>query len=201
MARAYLGLGPGIFRKTNGKLPWSTWFVLGPCLLGQYLSLLYYRRQCRAWDEVRSNVWIGRKLNNREAVAAVRSGVRSVLDLSAEFSEAKAFRAIGYKNIPILDLTAPTLGQLMEMASFISEQSQKGIVYVHCKIGYSRSAAAVAAYLIMSGRASSIDEAVASIRGARPSVVIRPEIMSALQDLTGRGDSRIALGGLETAAP
>jgi membrane-associated phospholipid phosphatase len=198
---AYFGVGPIIFRKTAGQLPWSTRFVLGPCLLGQYFSLLYYRRQCRPWDKITPRVWIGCKLRDREADAAICAGVTAVLDLSAEFSEARPLRTIIYKNIPVLDLTAPTLGQLMEMASFISEESQKGIVYVHCKIGYSRSAAAVAAYLIMSGRAGSVDKAVAIIRGARPSIVIRPEIMSALQDLTGRGAFQVAHGGLETAAP
>jgi len=186
VASAYFGFGPGIFRKTNGTLAWSTRFVLGPCLLGQYLSLLHYRRQCRPWDEVIPNVWIGRKLSNREAEGAVRSGVTAVLDLSAEFSEAKAFRVISYRNTSILDLTAPSLGQLQEMGKFIAEHSETGIVYVHCKIGYSRSAAAIAAYLIMNGEVSSAEEAITIIRRARPSIVIRREIVSALSQFEHR---------------
>jgi protein-tyrosine phosphatase len=177
---AYFGIGPGVFRKANGKLPWSTRFVLGPCLLGQYLSMLYYRRQCRSWDEITSRVWIGRKLTNREAASAVRAGVTAVLDLSAEFSEAKRFRAICYRNIPILDLTAPTQEQLREMAAFIADQAENGIVYVHCKIGYSRSAAAAAAYLLTSGGARNLEEALDTIRRARPSIVVRPEVIRAL---------------------
>jgi hypothetical protein len=180
VAGAYFGLGPGIFRKTNGTLAWSARLVLGPCLLGQYLSLLHYRRQCRSWDEVIPKVWIGRKLSNCEAEGAVRSGVTAVLDLSAESSEAKAFRVINYRNIPILDLTAPSLEQLLEMGKFIAEHSETGIVYVHCKIGYSRSAAAVAAYLIMSGKVNDTEEAITIIQRARPSIIIRPEITSAL---------------------
>jgi protein-tyrosine phosphatase len=66
------------------------------------------------------------------------------------------------------------------MGRFICEQSDAGIVYIHCKIGYSRSAAAVAAYLIMSDKASDVEGALAMIRRARPSVVIRPEVISAL---------------------
>jgi predicted protein tyrosine phosphatase len=179
-AAAYFGIGPGIFRKANGKLPWSTRFVLGPCLLGQYLSMLYYRRQCRSWDEITSRIWIGRKLTNQEAAGAARAGVTAVLDLSVEFSEAKPFRAICYRNIPILDLTAPTQEQLREMAGFIAEHAESGIVYVHCKIGYSRSAAAVAAYLLTSGGARNVEEALATIRRARPSIVVRPEVIRAL---------------------
>jgi protein-tyrosine phosphatase len=181
-ASAYFGIGPGIFDKTNGRLPWSTWLVLGPTLLGQRLSVGYYRRQSRAWDEVTPQVWMGWLLNCREAAAAVRSGVTAVLDLSAEFSEAAPFRAVTYRNIPILDLTAPTREQLREMAIFIDEQSQNGIVCVHCKIGYSRTAAAVAAYLLHAGKAGSVSEAIAMLRQVRPRIVVRPEIFSALSD-------------------
>ena len=177
---AYFGVGPVIFRKRDGQLPWSSRFVLGPCLLGQYLSLLHYRRQCRSWDKIRPNLWIGRKLNDREAASAIDSGVTAVLDLSAEFSEAKPFRAITYRNVPILDLSAPSSKQLTEMGAFITEQSKYGIVYVHCKIGYSRSAAAVAAYLLMSGQVRDVTEAVSAVRRARPAVVIRPEVITAL---------------------
>jgi Dual specificity phosphatase, catalytic domain len=179
-ASAYFGVGPGIFRKRDGKLPWSTRFVLGPCLIGQYLSLLYYRRQCRSWDEITPRLWIGGMLGRRRAKRALQEGVTAVLDLSAEFSETKPFREIRYRNVPILDLTAPTREHLHKMGKFIAEECEAGIVYVHCKIGYSRSAAAVAAYLIMSGKASDVDEAIAIIRQARPSVVIRPEVISAL---------------------
>jgi hypothetical protein len=182
VAIAYFGTGPVIFHKTKGKLPWSTRFVLAPCLLGQYFSLLYYRRQCRSWDEVTPRIWIGGKLGRRAANKALRFGVTSVLDLSAEFSEATPFPKINYRNIPVLDLTAPTQTQLVEMGEFIGNQSRTGAVYVHCKIGYSRSAAAVAAYLLMSRKVNTANEAFALIRRVRPSVVIRPEVLSALAE-------------------
>jgi protein-tyrosine phosphatase/membrane-associated phospholipid phosphatase len=183
---AYFRAGPIVFRKTEGKLPWSTRFVLAPCLLGQYLSLLYYRSQCRSWDKVTPQIWIGGKLGCRSANKALCSGVVSVLDLSAEFSEAKPFRKINYRNIPVLDLTAPTQAQLVEISKFIGNHSRNGAVYVHCKIGYSRSAAAVAAYLLMNGKVKTAEEAFAMIRRVRPSVVIRPEVRSALAEFEHR---------------
>jgi len=186
VAIAYIRAGPIVFRKTEGKLPWSTRFVLAPCLLGQYLSLLYYRNQCRSWDKVTPQIWIGGKLGCRSANKALCSGVVSVLDLSAEFSEAKPFRKINYRNIPVLDLTAPTQAQLVEISKFIGNHSRNGAVYVHCKIGYSRSAAAVAAYLIMSGKVKTAEEAFAMIRRVRPSIVIRPEVRSALSEFEHR---------------
>src|SRR3989440_3801035 len=38
VASAYFGFGPGIYRKTNGRLPLSSRIVLAPILLGQQLS-------------------------------------------------------------------------------------------------------------------------------------------------------------------
>jgi predicted protein tyrosine phosphatase/membrane-associated phospholipid phosphatase len=181
VAAGHFGLGPRIFRKSNGQLPLSAKFVLGPVLLGQELSLLYYRRKCRAWDEVAPGVLIGRKLNEREADEAIRSGVTAVLDLTSEFSEAKPFLAWRYLNIPILDLTAPTQEQLRHMAEFIEKNHENGKVYVHCKIGYSRSGGAVGAYSIASGKATSAVQAIEMLRRARPSIIVRPEIVEALR--------------------
>jgi len=180
VAAAYFGLGPGIYRKTNGRLPVSTRFVLGPCLLGQYISLCYYRRKCQSWDEVVPGVWIGRKLDDAEAAEAVRQGVTAVLDVTAEFDEASPFLNVKYLNLPILDLTSPTQEQLKQMAEFINEHSAKGIVYVHCKIGYSRSAAAIGAYLLAQAKAVNVQEVVHKLRLARPSIIVRPEIFDAL---------------------
>jgi len=181
VAAGYFGLGPSIFRKEGGRLPLSSWCILSPCLLGQQLSLLYYRRQCRSWDEVVPGVWIGRKLNHREAAEAVRRGVTAVLDLTAEFSEARPFLAAAYRNVPILDLTAPTSEQLRETTEFINEHALRGTVYVHCKIGYSRSAAVVGSYLIANGKAKTAEEAIALMRSVRPSLVVRQEAFTALR--------------------
>jgi len=199
VGRACLGAGPGVFRKRSGKIPWSTRLVLGPCLIGQYLSLIYYERKCRRWDEMTPCLLIGRHLREREAEKAVRAGVTAVLDLTAEFSETEAFLSVDYRNIPILDLTAPTTAQLAEMADFISDHSREGIVYVHCKIGYSRSAAAVIAGLLTSGAVEDVTQGIAHLRKVRPSVIIRPEIVAALlaferersngSVLAGRGES------------
>ena len=181
VAGAYFAAGPGIFRKEDGRLNWSARLLLAPCLIGQRVSLWHYQRQCRPWDEVSPAVWIGRQLSDGEAAEAIRGGVTAVLDLTAEFSEAAPFRSIAYRNVAILDLTAPTASELREAVAFIDSQATNGRVYVHCKIGYSRSAAVVGAWLVASGAAQTADEAIARLRAVRPSIVIRPEAQAALR--------------------
>jgi protein-tyrosine phosphatase len=180
VAMAYAGLGPGIYRKTGGRLPLSSRLLLAPCLIGQYLSLQYYRHQCAFWSELTPRLWIGAKLNRYESAEAKRGGVTAVLDLTAEFSEAPAFLQLAYRNIPVLDLTELSFAHLREAVDFISRHTKSGVVYVHCKAGYSRTAAAAGAYLLASGQAESADETVALLRNARPPIVIRPEAYAAL---------------------
>lgn len=180
VAAAYFGLGPQLYHKSEGRLPLSTRFAFALVLIGQYLSLAYYRRHCRAWDEVAPGVLVGRVLTAAEAGRAVGQGVTAVLDLTAEFSETVPFRRTKYYNLPILDLTAPTQEQLHEAVAFIAAEATKGMVYVHCKIGYSRSAAVAGAYLLASGQAATVEEAVARLHKVRPSIIIRSEAMQAL---------------------
>ncbi|MGD9633460.1 MAG: phosphatase PAP2/dual specificity phosphatase family protein [Pirellulales bacterium] len=182
LTAGYFALGPSVFRKQGGRLRLSAKIVMAPVLVAQYLSLRYYQRQCNAWDAVATNVWLGRALTEAEAAEAVRQGVTAVVDLSNEFSEPAPFLAANYRHLPVLDLTAPTQAQLVEAASFIEQEAERGVVYVHCKIGYSRSAAVVAAWLLATGRAGGIEAAIAQLRTVRPTIVIRPEIRQALDN-------------------
>jgi protein-tyrosine phosphatase/membrane-associated phospholipid phosphatase len=181
-ALAYFGLGPGVFQKTAGRLSWSARFVLAPVFVGQHLSLVYYRWRCAAWHELAPGLLIGRMLNESEAADAIRQGVTAVLDLTAEFSAPAAFRAARYRNMPVLDLTRPTSDQLREAVQFLSREAAAGTVYLHCKVGYSRSAAVAGAYLLANRLASTPEEAVKVLRRTRPSIIIRPEALEAIRE-------------------
>jgi len=180
MAAAYAGFRPAVYRKEEGLVVFCSWMLYAPVLWGQWISWAYYSRLSRPWDEVVPGVWLGRQLLASEARRAVQSGVTAVLDMTIEFSEPDPFCQVSYLNIPVLDLTAPTVEQLDQAARYIEAHAGEGIVYVHCKAGYSRSAAALAAYLMRSGRSGSVEAACALIRQKRPGVVIRPEILAAL---------------------
>ena len=181
VAGAYFGLYAGITRKNRGRLPFSATVLLAPWLIGQHLSWLYYKRQCRPWDRIAPNVWIGRRLNEREAAGAVATGVTAVLDLTSEFSEPRSFLGLTYLNVPVLDLTAPSLEQIRTAVDFINAERRTGVVYVHCKIGYSRTAAVAGTWLREAGMAETADAAVAHMIAVRPSLVVRPEAWQVLR--------------------
>jgi membrane-associated phospholipid phosphatase len=182
MAAAYFRFGAGIFQKHGGVLSKITYLLLWPILIGQRISLTYYAARSHPWDELTDRLWIGRKLSDGEAQNAVERGVASALDLTGEFSEARPFRRLVYRQLPILDLTAPTGEQLNQAVAFVRGQIEHGVVYIHCKAGYSRTAAVAGAYLLDSGHAQTADEAIRMLRSARPGIVIRPEIIRALHE-------------------
>jgi protein phosphatase len=175
----YAGTGATLFHKHQGKLPLSTWLLLWPVLIGQRISLAYYQRQCNAWDRLTDHLWIGRMLSDAEARSVIAQGVSAVIDLTGEFSEAEPLLQLAYLQLPILDLTAPSESQLKRAIDFIN--TAPGVVYLHCKIGYSRTAAVAGAYLVSSGIARDSQHAIALLRQARPSIIIRPEALASIK--------------------
>jgi protein-tyrosine phosphatase/membrane-associated phospholipid phosphatase len=178
-AFGYAGHG-SIYRKIDGRLTVATRLLFAPVLAGQWVSWWYYRRQSTPWSELAPRVWIGSVLRDAEARDAIAAGVTALVDLTVEFSEPRAFGAVRYLPVPVLDLTAPTQAQLHEAVAFIERESADGIVFIHCKAGYSRTAGAAGAWLLASGRASDVADACRQLIAARPRIVIRPEIREAL---------------------
>jgi len=140
VSAAYLGMWPGIFLKRHGRIPWPARLVLGPYLLGLWLSRWYFARQRFQYERIAPGVIRGRRLSASEATAAIRKkGITAVLDLTAEHSEVETFRSLNYKNIQVLDLTTPTPKQVEDAVNFIERHRSVGTVYVHCGLGRSRS--------------------------------------------------------------
>lgn len=178
-AYGYWGYG-SFYRKQSGQLTGATRLLFAPVLAGQWISWWYYGRQAARWSPLTSRVWLGRVLREAEATEAIAAGVTAVLDLTVEFSRPRAFARVNYCHLPVLDLTAPSPEQLTEAVAFIERESASGIVLIHCKAGYSRTAGVAAAWLRASGRAQSAEDAFAQLRAVRPQMVIRPEIRNAL---------------------
>ncbi|HEY8669038.1 MAG TPA: dual specificity protein phosphatase family protein [Tepidisphaeraceae bacterium] len=181
LAVGYAFSGERIFRKRQGVIPFTTRIILGPYLLAAVLWRIRYTRRRPFWCSITSNVWAGRFLCSSEAKQLVASGVTAVLDLTAEYNEPGAFRALRYLNVPILDSTAPAPDQVAECVAFIDAQAQHGIVYVHCALGYTRTTAIVAAWMVKTKVAQTLEQAIEKIQCLRP-VVITPRALAGVRE-------------------
>jgi protein-tyrosine phosphatase len=72
----------------------------------------------------------------------------------------------------MLDLVTPTRQQIEEGVAAVEGFATQRPTLVCCALGYERSASVVAAWLVSTGRAASIEKAVAMIRERRPQVVL-----------------------------
>lgn len=177
----YFKLGPMVYSKQNGQHPIWVKALHYFSFLGHELSRRAYAKQCAPWNRLLPNLLIGRQLKGREVELLRTEGVSAVLDLTAEFSEPPEIREMNYLNLPLLDLTAPTDKQLERALAFIQTHIKEGKVYVHCKIGYSRTAAISGSYLIQAGYAQSTEAAISKLKNARPPIIIRPEALATIQ--------------------
>ena len=69
-------------------------------------------------------------------------------------------------------MTVPPPAILSTAAEAIERARARGPVLVCCALGYSRSAAAIACWGLLSGRYASLDDAIEAIRRVRPRIVL-----------------------------
>jgi protein-tyrosine phosphatase len=182
VAFAYAMGRPRLFGKRRGGLPIWSYIVFGPYLLGQRISWWLQSRGRTPCSQLLPHLWVGRMPTAQDCVELKDRGVTATLDLTAEFSETRALRGTGYHNLPILDLTLPDLPTLRRAVELIDEAAQNGgVVYLHCALGYGRSAVVVAAYLLSTGRATTVEQAAENVRACRPGSVFPPRALALLQ--------------------
>jgi hypothetical protein len=166
VAACYAALGQAAFQKRpDGRLSLAARWLFGPYLLAAALNTRCWPGDGRASVALAEGVSLGRF----PAPEAARR-FATVVDLSAELPGRHG--AQGYVTIPMLDLAAPDPGALRRAATAIEQARQAGTVLVCCALGYSRSAAAVATWLLATGRAAGVEEAIAAIRAVRPHLVL-----------------------------
>jgi protein-tyrosine phosphatase len=141
-----------------------------PYRIGAWINARLWTRREPATVRVASGVLLGRMPTTREAR---QLGITHLVDLSAELSSP---RGVDVRAVPMLDLIAPDAERLRVAADAIETQrlaaGDTGTVLVCCALGYSRSAAAVAAWLLHTGRAERVDEAIERLRRERPNLVL-----------------------------
>jgi len=190
VALNYGVLGAGGFQKgSDGRLSNAACWLLAP-----YLVAAWINSRCWTWrhpqpDEVCDGVFLGRIPGCGE-----RAPFAAIVDLCAELPFIACTTAIAgkpamrpaqsaYRSLPTLDLIAADAELLQQAADAIEHLRTQGPLLVCCALGYSRSASAVAAWLLLSGRCSDAAQAEALIRQARPGIVLHPAHRQVLKQL------------------
>jgi protein-tyrosine phosphatase/membrane-associated phospholipid phosphatase len=167
----------GFQKNSQGRLTLGSRWLLAPYLAAARINSRLWTRNQATSVEVTDGVSIGRVPGRRELET-----FDAIVDLAPEVACAKP-GARWYRCIAVLDLTTPDEATLSAAAEAIEEGRKRGRVLVCCALGFSRSAAAVAAWLLMTGRARSPEEAAAMVRKARPAIVLHPRHLDALANV------------------
>jgi protein-tyrosine phosphatase len=177
VALNYLLFGAAGFQKnTDGRLSSAATWLLAPYLAAAWLNSRLWTRAQPTPNEVTTGVWLGRIPGPGEA-----EQFNALFDLCAELPLRASPKA--YRSLPLLDLCVPSPADCLQAAQSIEDLRQHGTVLVYCALGYSRSATAVAAWLLHSRRCTDVAEALALLRRARPQVVLSEAHQHALQSM------------------
>ncbi len=165
----YAGPGAAGFRKKNGQHPLALKLLLAPYLIGARLPPRWRDRHCWEPSPVSDGVWLGRLPLTSEMA---RSQFASLVDMTAELSIRPG--KWQYASLPCLDVVPLSASTLMAAAWEIERlRAGSAPVLVACALGRGRSASAVAAWLLLTGRAASVDDAIAQVRRVRPQTTFR----------------------------
>lgn len=173
----YLGGDGRRFQKSeSGRMSTAVRWLLGPYLAAAWLNSRWWTRHDAKRVEVVPGVWLSRLPCARELAAEPRVGV---VDLCPELPLPVSLLQHSQR-VPVLDLVAPSPEQLSEAVHAIERLRRHGPVWVCCALGYSRSASAIAAWLIVSGHARDKHEAHTLLHAVRPHVHLGPDHWDAI---------------------
>lgn len=170
VAAAYWRGSPEILQRPAMTL------LLAPYLAVRWIHARWQTRGEPVAQEIANGVWLGRFPLRREREAL---GMASMVNVAAEMP--------AEVSIPMLDLVVPTVEQLEAAVVAIDQLNASRPTLVCCALGYSRSAAVAAAWLIASDIATSVDEAIAMIRARRPVVVLTDHHRKRLEEWARAG--------------
>jgi protein-tyrosine phosphatase len=175
---AYGIVGPALFQKqADGSTTICASLLLAPYRLGAFLNSRYWTIGDAAQVEVAPGVSIGRFPRASDLSAGA---FHAVVDLTAEFA-APRFKG-RWHAFPMLDLVAPPSHEVSRAARAVEDSRAHGPVLVCCALGYGRSAAVVAAWLVRSGLAKDAREALARLRQVRPRLAVSTAQVKAIEE-------------------
>lgn len=178
VALIYVRPGAAGFQKRDGRHSLAVTLLLAPYVLGAWLNSRWWTRHRPAPDSILDDVWLGRLPSAKEMRAGGFSGL---CDLTAEMPAPSG--DWHYAGLAWLDMVPPDATQLEEAARLIESLRAHGPLLVCCALGYSRSASAVLAWLLLTRRAHDLDAAEALVRARHPQAKLSPAHRAALAEL------------------
>lgn len=167
VALAYAGLDTQVFQKTaQGHIPPGPRLLLAPYLLAARINQWWWTRASAAAVPLGEGLSFGRAPRLGERLA---SG-EFLVDLSAELHGREAM----VHAVPCLDLIPPSPAQLRAACAAIETARKGGAVRVACALGLSRSACAVLAWWLSTGREPDLEQAEQRLRALQPRLVLGP---------------------------
>jgi protein-tyrosine phosphatase len=154
-----------LFRKADGRFPPATFALFFPYLAGAWLNSRLWTWREAAPARLPGGVLLGRIPTRRELRAM---GARSVVDLVAELPLDPT--GVAYRAVPLLDLLAPSPSQIDAGVAAVAALAGERPTLLCCALGYGRSATVAVAWLLASGSAAGVDEAIAEVRRLRPGI-------------------------------
>jgi membrane-associated phospholipid phosphatase len=177
IAANYAVFGASGFQKdADGRMSLAAKVMLAPYLVAAFFNSRAWTRHESTSVPVADGVALGRIPVSGEA-----KSFAAVVDLSAELP---ALHPGTTRALPMLDLVTPDPRRLREAAAAIEAARAGGPVLVCCALGYSRSASALATWLLVTGRAPDVDSAIAVIRAVRPRIVLSAAARDAIREAT-----------------
>jgi membrane-associated phospholipid phosphatase len=166
----YLGFGAAGFQKgADGRVSWASRVLLWPYRFFAKLNVRFWTGKLPAANEVMPRVWLGRLPLPLFTDALAANSRTVIVDLTAEF----ASRHSSLTAVPTLDLVPFTAAEFEQAAAVIDQaRSNDHDVLVCCALGFSRSAAALAYWMVTRNHAVDLADAVAKIHLARPQIVL-----------------------------
>ena len=173
---AYLGLGAGLFAKAgDGKIDGATRLLLWPYLAGAWINSRLWTRNEPSRVDIADGVSLGRFPS-----AADCRDLATVIDLTGELSRPRF--AGTWMSFPLLDLVPSDPGALRAAADTVERLRPQGPMLVCCALGYGRSAAVLAVWLLRTKRMTDLPSALAHLRSKRPRLALNDRQRRAIEE-------------------
>lgn len=174
VAGSYAAGDVRVFGKSDRGMGWPSRWLLAPYLVGAWINSRAWTRRTAKAHLVADGVWIGRAPSRRETHT-----LGSLVDVSAEMPLEPG--PIPYRAVPMLDLVLPGPSRIEAAVEAIEATRAHRPTLVSCALGYTRSALAIAAWLVATDRAPSVESAVRTVREARPGAKLTARHVATLE--------------------